>query len=86
MQKVLKKRERERVLLLKENKLRSLEKHPFGWFVKKCISVCSLCWSVIRGGEKKKGGIPEDKNCQCWYSHQAFNVKKTELLIQRPKL
>jgi len=26
---------KERVLLLKENKLRSLEKHPFGWFVKK---------------------------------------------------
>lgn len=55
MQQVLKRRER--VLLLKENKLRSLEKHPFGWFVKKkkkCISVCSLCWSVIRVGRKRK--------------------------------
>lgn len=30
---------KERVLLLKENKLRSLEKHPFGWFVKKKINV-----------------------------------------------
>jgi len=62
MQKVLNRNLR--VLGLKQSKWRSSEKHAFGWFLKNFISVCSLCWWVVRDREKISG-IPEKKNCQC---------------------